>query len=220
MRLTRDPDRVAWQSLGNKTEPYDELVYILLTLMTRSQARLDRAFEGLHSATGQSWSYLSEVPPEDLHAILAPLGFANRRAEQLLGCVRRIEDDLGGTLEPLREWSDEDALAYLISLPGVGTKTAKCVMMYSLGRQVFPVDIHVLRVAKRLGWVPMDASWTEADRLLEQIVPDELKFDLHVLVVVHGREVCKSRDPQCDDCVLADICPSSHDTPRLRADFV
>jgi endonuclease III len=99
-------------------------------------------------------------------------------------------------------------------------KTAKCVLMYSLGRDVLPIDIHVLRVAKRLGLVATDASWDAVDRQLEAEVPAELKFDVHVGFVIHGREVCRSRDPDCDDCVLADLCPSAFDPPRLRSDYL
>ena len=115
--------------------------------------------------------------------------------------------------------NDEDAFGYLVSLPGVGAKTAKCVLMYSLGRAVLPVDIHVLRVAKRLGQVPADASWKRTDELLEDEVPDELKFDVHVSFVIHGRDVCKSRNPDCENCVLADLCPSAFLAPTLRADY-
>jgi endonuclease III len=207
--------------LGNKEDPYDELIYILLTIMTRSQPRIDRAYSGLSELVGpRGWTALREVPTEQLEEVLTPLGFVNRRREQLREIARRVDEDHGGTLDPLRDLSDHDAMDYLLSLPGVGVKTAKCVLMYSLGRDVLPIDIHVLRVAKRLGLVATDASWDAVDRQLEAEVPAELKFDVHVGFVIHGREVCRSRDPDCDDCVLADLCPSAHDAPRLRADYV
>jgi endonuclease III len=207
--------------LGNKSDPYDELIYILLTVMTRSQPRIDRAYEGLVALVGdEGWSRLVDVDADALDEILRPLGFVNRRRQQLREIARRVAADQGGSLEPLRALPDEDALAYLLSLPGVGVKTAKCVLMYSLGRAVLPIDIHVLRVAKRLGLVPLDASWDETDRALEAGVADEFKYDVHVRFVVHGREVCRSRDPDCEACVLTDLCPSAFDAPRLRADYV
>ena len=207
--------------LGNKTDPYDELIYILLTVMTRSQPRIDRAFEGLQRLVGDDrWTGLLAADPDELDDVLRPLGFVNRRREQLLEIARRVQEDHDGSLDPLGRMSDEDALGYLTSLPGVGVKTAKCVLMYSLGRQVLPVDIHVLRVAKRLGLVAEDATWEESDQQLEAEVADELKFDLHVQLVIHGREVCKSRNPQCDDCVLLDVCPTGHLAPTLRSDYV
>jgi endonuclease III len=207
--------------LGNKEDPYDELIYILLTVMTRSQPRIDRAYDGLAALVGgPGWSALPDVDDAALEDVLRPLGFVNRRREQLREIARRIEAEHGGTLDPLREMSDEDAMAYLLSLPGVGVKSAKCVLMYSLGRPVLPIDIHVLRVAKRLGLVPIDAAWAATDRLLEAEVPDELKYDVHVGFVIHGREVCRSRDPDCGACVLRDLCPSAFDAPRLRADYL
>lgn len=220
-RLPTVPARSIALPLGNKRDPYDELIYILLTAMTRSQPRLDRAFEGLRGLVGEAgWGALPDVDNAALEEVLRPLGFVNRRREQLLGIARRVDEELGGTLEPLRELGDQEALDYLTSLPGVGTKTAKCVLMYSLDRDVLPVDIHVLRVAKRLGLVPADASWDRTDRLLEASVPAELKYDVHVSFVIHGRDVCRSRDPDCDACVLADLCPSAHTAPTLRSDYV
>jgi endonuclease III len=207
--------------LGNKQDPYDELIYILLTVMTRSQPRIDRAYAGLSElVTPRGWTALREVPAEQLEEVLKPLGFVNRRREQLREIARRVEEDHGGTLDPLQDMSDERAMEYLLSLPGVGVKTAKCVLMYSLDRSVLPIDIHVLRVAKRLGLVAVDASWDAVDRQLEAEVPDELKFDVHVGFVIHGREICRSRDPDCETCVLSDLCPSAFDAPRLRADYL
>jgi endonuclease III len=207
--------------LGNKSDPYDELVYILLTVMTRSQPRIDRAYARLEGLTGgEGWSALAEVPDAELIEALTPLGFVNRRRDQLREIALRVDEDHGGSLDPLHELSDADALAYLLTLPGVGVKTAKCVLMYSLGRDVLPIDIHVLRVAKRLGLVDDEASWDAVDAQLEEQVPDELKFDVHVGFVIHGREVCRSRDPDCDACVLSDLCPSAFDAPRLRSDYV
>lgn len=215
-RADRDP-----LPLGNKPDPLDELVYILLTVMTRSQPRIDRAFDGLVSLAGAAgWVGLLAADRDELDDVLRPLGFVNRRRDQLLELVRRVEVDHGGSLQPLRELPVDDAMTYLLSLPGVGVKTAKCVLMYSLGRDVLPVDIHVLRVAKRLGLVAADASWDQADRQLERDVPDELKFDVHVQFVVHGRDVCKSRNPQCGACVLRDVCPSRDAAGTLRADYV
>ncbi len=184
-------------------------------------AAVDRAFEGLKRLAGDhGWTALLAADLDDLDDVLRPLGFVNRRREQLLEIARRVQEDHDGSLDPLTRMSDEGALGYLTSLPGVGVKTAKCVLMYSLGRDVVPVDIHVLRVAKRLGLVAADATWDQVDHQLEVEVPDELKFDLHVQLVIHGREICKSRNPQCDDCVLLDVCPTGHLAPTLRSDYV
>lgn len=206
--------------LGNKPDAYDELVYILLTVMTRSQPRIDRAYEQLHRATEGDWSRLLAMRREELDAVLTPLGFVRRRGQQLLDLVARVDTEYGGSLDFLEELSDADAIRELKSLPGVGVKTAKCVLMYSLGRPVLPVDVHVLRVAKRLGIAAMHESWSRVDESLEMAVPAELKYDTHVLFVVHGREVCKARGARCGDCVLLDLCPSGPLPPDRRADYL
>jgi endonuclease III len=206
--------------LGNKPDPYDELVYILLTVMTRSQPRIDRAYGRLEKLTyGDGWSALLDADEGALRAALEPLGFVNRRSEQLLETIELIDREHDGSLAFLNNLDTEDALAFLTSLPGVGIKTAKCVLTYSLGRPVLPVDIHVLRVAKRLGLIDRDASWATADRDLERDVPDEFKFDAHVYLVTHGRDVCKGPNPQCHDCSLLDICPTGPDAARLRSAY-
>lgn len=207
--------------LGNKADPYDELIYILLTVMTRSQPRIDRAYRGLAElCDGRGWSALLEADDDRLRDILRPLGFLERRRMQLLAIAARVEEDWGGSLQPLQEMSDDDALAFLTGLPGVGEKTAKCVLMYSLRRRVMPVDIHVLRVGKRLGLIDAEATWSQSAEQLEAGVPDELKFDAHVQLVVHGRSVCTSVRPDCDRCCLATLCPSSHVAAARRAHYV
>lgn len=214
--VSRDP-----LPLGNKRDPYDELVYILLTVMTRSQPRIDRAYAGLvERCDGAGWSGLLTVDPDEVREILAPLGFVNRRTDQLLRLVTEVEERFDGTLGGLHDLPDDEAVCVLTSLPGVGAKTAKCVLLYALDREVIPVDIHVLRVAKRLGLVEEEATWQEADRQLEEQVPPSMKFAAHVLFVVHGRAICRSPNPQCDDCVLLDGCPTGSLAPRLRSDYV
>jgi len=206
--------------LGNKPDPYDELIYILLTVMTRSQPRIDRAYNGLVDLAGAiGWSGLLEADPRDLRRVLEPLGFVNRRSEQLLSTIEVVETVHGGSLDHLRELQANEALAELTNLHGVGTKTAKCVMMYSLGFAVLPTDIHVLRVAKRLGVVPEESGWAAADQQLEREVPPVLKYDVHVQLVRHGRAVCKGPNPQCTKCSLQPGCPVGSLAPRLRSHY-
>jgi endonuclease III len=206
--------------LGNKSDPYDELIYILLTVMTRSQPRIDRAYDSLYRAAGGTWGEIARLDDATLDPILRPLGFLTRRKTQLRALARQVNEDHEGSLSFLRALPDDQAVAALQSLPGVGLKTAKCVLMYSLGREVLPVDIHVLRVAKRLGIVGADGNWAHVDRELEALVPPARMFDVHVQFVRHGREVCKSRGARCAECPLLDICPSGPLPPDRRAAYV
>ncbi len=110
------------------------------------------------------------------------------------------------TLERLNELSDEAADAYLRSLPGVGPKTAACVLLFSLRRPAFPIDTHVHRVARRLGLVRPHATAEAAHRELAPAVPPDISYSFHVGLIRHGREICKPRLPRCSACPLFDLC--------------
>ena len=120
----------------------------------------------------------------------------------------------------MRDLPDDEARAELLSLPGVGPKTAAVVLSFSLGRDAMPVDTHVHRVAGRLGLVPPKTSAERADRLLHELVPDGLRTSLHVALIRLGREVCRAPIPRCRRCPLNDICPTAprylEGAPRRR----
>jgi endonuclease-3 len=106
----------------------------------------------------------------------------------------------------LHDLDDAAARAYLESLPGVGPKTAACVLTFAMGRAAFPVDTHVHRVATRLGWLPAKTTADTAHRLLGPMVPARIRYDLHVAMISHGRAVCRAQRPRCGACVLNDLC--------------
>jgi endonuclease-3 len=105
--------------------------------------------------------------------------------------------------------SDAEIAAYLVSLPGVGPKTAACVLAFSLQRPVIPVDTHVHRVAGRLGWIPPGTDANKAHLILADVVPPRLRVSMHVGLIRLGREVCKPARPRCEDCPLNDLCPTA-----------
>jgi endonuclease-3 len=98
------------------------------------------------------------------------------------------------------------ALAYLKSLKGVGPKTAACVLLFSFGRPVMPVDTHIFRVTKRLGLVGRTVSIEEAHEALTKLVPKHLIYDFHLGIIEHGRRTCKAQNPGCGFCVLFNMC--------------
>ena len=94
-------------------------------------------------------------------------------------------------------------------LPGVGPKTASCVLLFALGMPALPVDTHVFRISWRLGFIDKRSSTEEAHALLERMIPERYVYSFHMHMVQHGRRVCRARNPLCHHCVLEDICPSS-----------
>jgi endonuclease III len=192
--------------LGNKRDPLNELVFILLSQKT-GRWSYEEAYRSLRR-TCPSWGMVRDAPTETVAAAIKPAGLSNNRTARIKAILARLTEDFGRpTLAPLRRVSTEDAEAYLTSLPGVGEKTAKCVLMYSLDREVLPVDTHVKRIATRLGLIAEGASDREAHAALEEAVPPELRFGFHVNGVCHGREVCTKHQPRCSSCCVRKLCP-------------
>ena len=143
--------------LNNKDDPLDELIFIVLSQMTTSPS-YERVFDRLKAAM-PDWRNLTETAVSDLTLLIADAGLSGQRALRLKQIADRLVHDFGEvSLAELVNSDDETVQQYLTSLPGVGVKTAKCVMMYSLGRQVLPVDTHTARVATRLGLVPTGSA--------------------------------------------------------------
>jgi endonuclease-3 len=119
-------------------------------------------------------------------------------------------------LARLRRLPTTNTIEYLTSLPGVGMKTASCVLLFSLGRPVMPVDTHVHRVSRRLGWAPWNASPEKVQPILEALVPPRLVLSMHLLLVTHGRRLCKAGRPLCDRCPLRSRCAFGGQRKRER----
>lgn len=200
-------------SLGNKANPLDELIYIQLSVRTREGAYQD-TWPAVRRLVNGSWGRLKRVPEATLEMALSPGGMAAIKAKRLRGMISAIEERLGQvSLAPLKRMRDEEAEAFLRSLPGVGPKVARCVMMYSLGRRVFPVDSHCRRVLTRLGIVPGSVHIKASHDFIQPLIPPRLRRALHVNLIHHGRSVCTASSPNCGDCCLADLCPSVKNTP-------
>lgn len=190
--------------LGNWDNPLDELVYIILSNRTGEQA-CRAAFQRLRTAY-PDWNALELGDLERTTEMLAPGGFGRLKAQQIASIFDRLRNTFGRvTLDPLFPMTTDDAEAFLRTLPGVAAKVAKCVLMYSLGRPVLPVDVHVHRVARRLG-LRVKKRPDTSQELIEAAVPPELRYGFHVNCIAHGRKICVARMPKCASCPLARWC--------------
>jgi endonuclease III len=186
--------------------PLDELVQTILSQNT-SDRNSGRAYRALRERFPR-WSQVMEADPEELVAVLRPGGLARQKAPRIQAALRALAALPGGLrLAWLDGLPDAEALARLTALPGVGTKTASCVLLFSLGRPVMPVDTHVLRVARRLGLVPAGATAERAHAILTAATPAERMLEAHLLLIEHGRRTCRARRPACERCPLLDLCP-------------
>ena len=135
---------------------------------------------------------------------------ANTKAPRIQAILREVRRARGRIQpESLAPALRRRARAYLMSLPGIGPKTAAVVLSFALGRDAMPVDTHVHRVTKRLGIIPSTASAESADRLLHDLIPDGLRTPLHVAFIRLGRQICKAPTPRCAACPLKDLCPTA-----------
>ncbi len=198
-------------NLGNKEDPTDELVYIILARHTREGA-YQQAFE-LLKARFPTWDDLLDASRGDVERLVYSGGLSGKKTTALYAALSRLRERFGScTLEPAREWPDEELETFLCSLPEIQRKSAYCIMMYSFSRQVFPADTHVGRVLSRLGlYRELGLSLEGLDhkqlqRVLAELVPPNLRHSLHVNLIEHGRTVCRSLRPLCGECELRNFC--------------
>lgn len=178
---------------------------ILAQNTTGTNAR--RAWADLRAAY-PSWDAALDAAPEDLAAAIRVAGLGELRAARIQAILRRVLEQEGElSLERLADAGEAQVVDELVAFDGVGVKTAACVLLFTLGREVFPVDTHVHRLANRLGWVAT-RSPDQTHAALAARIPADLAFPLHVNLIRHGRAVCRARRPACERCVLREGCPN------------
>lgn len=174
-----------------------------------SDANSGRAFQSLLATFG-SWGAVADASPKDISQSIRLGGLAEVKAKRIKQVLQQIQDRQGSfDLNFLSQLPLEEAKAWLKQLPGVGPKTASCVLLFSLGKPALPVDTHVFRVSKRLGLIDSKTSPELAQDLLERKVPSSYIYQFHLHLVEHGRQVCLAPKPRCYGCVLKELCPSS-----------
>lgn len=206
--LSRLRDRYGELLPPRRSDPLEELVLTVLSQHT-SDLNAERSFASLRAAF-PTWEEVVRAPSRRVADAIRSGGLADTKAPRLQAILREVHERRGAfDLSYLRELPDEEARAELVSLPGVGPKTAAVVLSFSLDRDAMPVDTHVHRVTRRLGWIPPTASAERADRILHELIPEGMRTELHVALISLGREVCRAPIPRCRQCPLSDICPTA-----------
>ena len=189
-------------------EAIDVLIGTILSQNT-SDANSNRAFDSLLTTFG-SWESVVAAPVEHIAQAIKSGGLFRIKAIRIKQILEQIEKERGYiNLEFLKSMDMTEAKNYLLHLPGVGQKTASCVLLFALGKPCLPVDTHVFRVAKRLGLIDSKVSAKEAHGLLQEEVPPSKVYQFHLHLIEHGRQLCHARRPRCSECVLRGICPGS-----------
>jgi len=202
--LEQEYGPVEWHSVR---DPIDVLIGTIL-----SQNTLDvnsgRAFASLKTSF-DSWESVAAAPAEYIAEVIKSGGLSQIKAVRIKQVLGQIAEEQGRiSLDSLKSMNMAEAENYLIRLSGVGPKTARCVLLFSLAKPSLPVDTHIFRVAKRLGLIDATASIEKAHSLLQERTPPSKVYQFHIHMIEHGRRICHARQPRCNKCILKGICPS------------
>src|SRR4030043_1389475 len=190
-----------------RQSPIEVLVQTILSQNT-SDRNSGRAFEQLLASFG-GWEDMANAGIGEISHSIKAGGLGEVKARYIKQALEEIRRRLDGfEMDFLKKLPVDEARDWLRQLPGVGMKTASCVLLFSLGMPALPVDTHVFRVTKRLGLIDSKVSIDKAHVLLEGLVPPKDIYQFHILLIEHGRKVCKAQRPRCRECALGRLCPS------------
>ena len=194
---------------NNKCDPFNELIFIICSIQTTGK-QSNLAYTQIRKAFPKH----DDIYSASIEQLAEPFrysGLGSQKAACLKQCAVLIYERFGKvTLSPLSNMSDPACESFLTSLPRVGLKVARCIMMYSLKREVFPVDTHCWRIGRRLGWVRNTTSDGQPrDREMNRFqkkIPPVFRYSLHVNLVAFGRDICMGQNPYCSECSLINQC--------------
>ncbi len=184
--------------------PIDELVLTVLSQNTNDRNR-DVAYTRLRQRF-PSWEAVREAPVEEIEEAIRPGGISKVKSARIQAILRALPDPI--ELDWMEDAIVEEARDYLCSLPGVGRKTAACVLLFAYGKRDIPVDTHVSRVGTRLGLFRPGAPFEELHDDMLRITPPGQELEFHVNLLRHGRRTCQAQRPACPECALRRMCPT------------
>jgi len=184
----------------------DELILTVLSQSTNDRNR-DVAFLALRERF-EDWAAVRDAPNAEVELAIRPGGISKVKSARIQDILREV--DIEHFDAELAEASVEEGRAQLIALPGVGRKTAACVLLFAYGKRDVPVDTHVSRVGTRLGLFREKAPFEELHDAMLDLTPRGQELEFHVNLLRHGRRTCHSRRPKCEECALLKLCPTGY----------
>jgi endonuclease-3 len=203
-------DRILVKMYGEKkqvkfSDATEELILTILSQNTNDVNR-DRAFKSLR-AKFPHWTDVENARESSIASAIKVGGLANTKSKRIKKILKQIGGENGDySLKKLKRLNDQKAWEYLTAFEGVGPKTASCVLMFALGRKTMPVDTHVHRLGKRLGIIPENYSAENSHDWFRNLNLKTDVYQLHLNLISHGREMCRSRNPDCGNCLLKKQC--------------
>ena len=190
-------------------DPFRTLVRTIISQST-ADVNTRRAYMNLSRMVELTPKGLAEADINEIEKALFTAGLYRNKSRILKKLAKTIIQDFGGSLDFIYSEPLEDARRKLMSLPGVGPKTADIILLFCANRPVLPVDTHVNRVSKRLGFAPPDAGYEEVRMALQSLYPPQDYFKVHMLFISLGRSFCRARRPMHEECPVNNLCPSAH----------
>jgi len=168
--------------------------------------------------TFRSWNQVANAPIDQVERAIRISGLSNIKAPRIQAILRQIKSERGKIdLQFLAQMNDREAYEYLRHFKGVGPKTACCTLLFAFGKAMFPVDTHIHRIARRLKLVKPKATAEQTQKILEPAIAPNQRYEMHVLLIEHGRKTCRAINPRCPECVLVDLCPFGQTRTRRLA---
>ncbi len=188
----------------SKADPLDILIATMLSQNTTDKTSY-RAFMNLKKDFG-GWEDVMNSNPTKIKKSIRVCGLANQKALSIKKLLQELNKNFGElSLKRIRKMTDEEIYSEFLKYKGVGVKTISCVLAFSLGRDVFPVDTHIHRLCNRLGLAKTKSPVKTFERVKDKI-PNGKKFLLHTMLIRYGRKICKAKNPLCSKCSLYELC--------------
>jgi len=194
-----------WANL--QTTPFQVLIRTVLSQATASR-NTARAFENLSRKFSITPQTLSKADAKDIEEAIKVAGLYRNKSKVIKSISQVILEQFNGSLDFIYASPLEEAREMLLTIPGVGPKTADVTLLFCAKKPTIPIDIHVNRVSKRLGLVPLEADYEEIRKSLQSLYQLEDYLAVHLLLISLGRKYCKARNPLCRPCPISELCPS------------
>ncbi len=186
-------------------DPVSQLIVTILSQAT-TDTQTERSFDKLRRRFA-AWEQVRDAPASAIAHQIRASGLARQKAPRIKAALEHITRERGALeLDFLGKLPVDEAYRWLLRIKGVGPKTASIVLLFTFRKPFFPVDTHIHRITRRLGWIPHKTSAARAHQLLLPIIPPGAHYRLHVNLIRFGREICVARMPHCEVCPLTDLC--------------
>ncbi len=191
--------------LSRKSDALSMLINIILSQAT-SDANSDRTFRNLKKRF-MNWENVLAADETEIADVIRLGGLANQKAKVIKNLLLQIKKNRGTlSLKFVEKMSADKARNFLLEFRGIGPKTVACTLLFACHKEVFPIDTHIFRVFKRMGILPEKINDLKAHRLLDELAPKGKFYSLHVNLIRLGRQICRPREPLCEQCPLIEYC--------------